>query len=141
MSHLNKNVNYSILDIDQEIENEEKNMKLEKLKNDLQNLYDIHSDLNNIVVSENENFEQIDNTLDSTMNNVHLGEDNLEQAMTYHNSSLKWKAMFVGGTIGAVALGPLAGGVLLGVKTSGILLLSGAGLFIGGGAGNSIVKK
>ena len=90
MSHLNKNVNYSILDIDQEIENE-KNMKLEKLKNDLQNLYDIHSDLNNIVVSENENFEQIDNTLDSTMNNVHLGEDNLEQAMTYHNSSLKWR--------------------------------------------------
>ena len=42
-----------------------------------------------------------------------------------------------GSTIGAITLGPI-GGIILGVKATGIIALTVAGLLLGGGASNTV---
>lgn len=114
--------------------------RLENITNDLKNLQEMQADLNELIHSNTENLEYIDNNFQKTLDNMQNGENNLEDAVKHHNRKMKWKAMVFGGTMGAVVLGPVGAGAIFGAQTASILLMSGAGLVLGGGIGKVATK-
>ena len=114
--------------------------RLESITNDLKNLHEMQTDLNEMIHSNTENLEYIDNNFQKSLDNIQHGENNLEDAVKHHNRTMKWKAMVFGGTMGAVVLGPVGAGAIFGAQTASILLMSGAGLVLGGGLGKVATK-
>lgn len=127
--------NIKQINITNELYNEEL-ARLTKINNDLRDIQDIQQDLAYHINNDNENLQTITNNIENSDINIIQANEDLQIALKY--KSYKWMGIVAGGTIGAIALGPIGGGILLGLKAGGIIALTTTGLLLGGGATNSV---
>ena len=129
------NSNIRQLNIDKELQNEEL-ARLTKINNDLRDIRDIQQHLSYHIENDNQQLENISNNIESSDAHIVQANEDLELSLKY--KSYKWIGIVAGSTIGAITLGPIGGGIILGLKATGILALTGAGLLLGGGASNTV---
>lgn len=125
------------LNINKEINNE-KLERLKKINQDIQDIREIQNDLLHHIELDSDNLQVISNNIETTETNIDDANENLEAALEYKLKSNRWKSVLVGGTIGAITLGPIGGGLILGLKATGIIAMSGAGLVLGSGGGSKL---
>ena len=96
-------------------------------------LNDIQTNLLDIISSQDEKIDKIENNLLSTNNDIERGESNVIQAQKYYFS---YTPIFLGILIGGMGTAPL--GMLLNIKVGSLLMTSGS--ILGGYSGYKLQK-
>ena len=96
-------------------------------------LNDIQTNLLDIISSQDEKIDKIENNLLSTNNDIERGESNVIQAQKYYFS---YTPIFLGILIGGIGAAPL--GMLLNIKVGSLLMTSGS--ILGGYSGYKLQK-
>ena len=96
-------------------------------------LNDIQTNLLDIISSQDEKIDKIENNLLSTNNDIERGESNVIQAQKYYFS---YTPIFLGILIGGMGTAPL--GMLLNIKVGSLLMTSGR--ILGGYSGYKLQK-
>ena len=96
-------------------------------------LNDIQTNLLDIISSQDEKIDKIENNLLSTNNDIERGESNVIQAQKYYFS---YTPIFLGILIGGIGTAPL--GMLLNIKVGSLLMTSGS--ILGGYSGYKLQK-
>ena len=96
-------------------------------------LNDIQTNLLDIISSQDEKIDKIENNLLSTNNDIERGESNVIQAQKYYFS---YTPIFLGILLGGMGTAPL--GMLLNIKVGSLLMTSGS--ILGGYSGYKLQK-
>uniref|UniRef100_A0A6C0EIR2 t-SNARE coiled-coil homology domain-containing protein n=1 Tax=viral metagenome TaxID=1070528 RepID=A0A6C0EIR2_9ZZZZ len=107
----------------------DESLKYKALLKDIKDLNDINRDLTQLMNTQNDQLNLIENLTDKTVETVKESNKELEIASKYN---IKFKPIIIGGLIGASLLSPVS--LLVGINT--LYLMAGGGI-----AGSIVGKK
>ena len=109
----------------------ERNNDLLEIKESLKHLTEIQNDLGLMIHNQKDDINLINRNLENTEENIQESNVNLEKTLEYSRKS--GLVTVTGGIVGGCIGGPV--GSVIGLKLSGIVLLSASCILAGGGIG------
>lgn len=128
----------SEVNIDYEIQ-KERIEELQAINDRIQYLKNLQSELGGLVENTQENLDAVSTNIETTNVDIFEATENLQLALQQKKTTGKNTATFIGGLLSSIALGPICGGAVLGLHTTGIIALSSLGLVVGGGVSRKMV--
>ena len=119
--------------MEQEQDNQVKQNKHQKLKQSLQDLNDIQTELFRLIYEQDETIDNIQSNMSKTEITMEEGRKDLETAQSYY---FRYTPILLGAVLGGISLGPV--GMLLNVKFGSMFTLGGGVL---GGYGGYKIQK